>query len=124
VPQGKVQLMPKQQYLGFKSGARPEQVGDDHHKSTKDRKHRASSCDDSTRERESMPDGVFGKDRIECHERRLLVIGRRTRNGASPWAYGLSAILWQLAGLWIPAKRSRSIAVERMRRASGLNDGF
>jgi hypothetical protein len=42
VPQGKAQLMPKQQYLGFKPGARPEQVGDDCHKSTKDRKHRAS----------------------------------------------------------------------------------
>jgi len=26
VPQGKVQLMPKQQYLGFKPGARPEQA--------------------------------------------------------------------------------------------------
>jgi len=42
MPQGEVQLMPKQQYLGFKPGARPEQVGDDRQKSTKDRKHRAS----------------------------------------------------------------------------------
>jgi len=41
-PQGKVQLMPKPQYLGVKPGARPEQVGDDRHKGTKDRKHRAS----------------------------------------------------------------------------------
>jgi hypothetical protein len=42
VPQCKVQLMPKKQYLGFKSGARPEQVDKEHSKSTKERKHRFS----------------------------------------------------------------------------------
>jgi hypothetical protein len=42
VPQCKVQLMPKKQYLGFKSGARLDQVGDSHSKGIKDRKHRVS----------------------------------------------------------------------------------
>ena len=56
--------MPKQQYyFGFKPSSRPEQLGNNHLKSTKDRKHRPLSCDDSTPERESVPDGVFGKDR-------------------------------------------------------------
>jgi len=41
VPQCKVQLMPKKQYLGFKSGARLDQVGDDRSKGIKHRQHRA-----------------------------------------------------------------------------------
>ena len=34
--------MPKKQYLGFKSGAGLDQVGDGHSKGIKDRKHRVS----------------------------------------------------------------------------------
>jgi len=36
LPQRDIQLMPKKRYLGLKSGARLHQVGNDHHKSTKD----------------------------------------------------------------------------------------
>jgi hypothetical protein len=49
VSQCKVQLMPKKQYLGFKSGVRLDQVGNSRSKSIKDRKYRPSQCDDSTR---------------------------------------------------------------------------
>ncbi len=42
VSQCKIQLMPKKQYLGFKSGAQLDQVGDNHSKGIKDRKHRVS----------------------------------------------------------------------------------
>jgi hypothetical protein len=42
VPQCKVQLMLKKQYLGFKSGARLDPVGDRHSNDIKDRKHRVS----------------------------------------------------------------------------------
>jgi hypothetical protein len=42
VPQCKVQLMPKKQYLGFKPGAGLDQVGDSLSKGIKDRKHRVS----------------------------------------------------------------------------------
>jgi hypothetical protein len=42
VLQCKVQLVPKQQYLGFKSGARLDQVGSSQSKGIKHRKHRVS----------------------------------------------------------------------------------
>jgi hypothetical protein len=42
VPQCKAQLMPKEQYLGFKPGAGLDQVGHSHSKGIEDRKHRAS----------------------------------------------------------------------------------
>jgi len=42
VPHCHLQLMPKQQYFGFKSGARLVQVGNSYSKSIKDRKHHAS----------------------------------------------------------------------------------
>jgi hypothetical protein len=42
VPQCKVQLMPKKQYLGFKPGAGLDQVGHSHSKGIEHRKHRVS----------------------------------------------------------------------------------
>ena len=42
LPQCKVQLMPKQQYLGFESGALLDQVGDSQSEGIKGRKHRDS----------------------------------------------------------------------------------
>jgi len=62
-PQCNVQLMPEKQILGFKPGARLEQVGNKHSKHVHDGKHRTRRCNDSALPGESRLDAIFGKDR-------------------------------------------------------------
>jgi hypothetical protein len=55
-------LMAENQILSFKPAPRLEQVGCQHFERVQDCKHRSQWCDDSVLQRESGPDGIFGRD--------------------------------------------------------------
>ena len=62
-PQSDAQLIAEKQILGFKPSPRLEQIGDEPSERVQDHKHRSQGCDDPALRCESMPDGIFGKDR-------------------------------------------------------------